>query len=164
MLEYASQGKFNKHSGEIKLLRNLKKYKRCITVRLILKGKSGKKTLLTNFLVLTCGFRYFWKWGNIRKRVRWNRRLRLLCTLWIGVSRKFHLHFTLMFQLRYYKMVQSLGMQKLVSKITGIWTTSDKQWKVQKVEIWWTFVQKNTFLQLKHIQWIYLTLLSTTFV
>ena len=29
-------------------------------------------------------------------------------------------------------MVQSLGMQKLVSKITGIWTTSDKQWKVQK--------------------------------
>ena len=164
MLEYASQGKFNKHSGEIKLLRNLKKYKRCITVRLILKGKSGKKTLLTNFLVLTCGFRYFWKWGNIRKRVHWNKALRLLCTLWIGVSRKFHLHFTLMFQLRYYKMVQSLGMQKLVSKITGIWTTSDKQWKVQKVEIWWAFVQKNTFLQLKHIQWIYLTLLSTTCV
>ena len=31
-------------------------------------------------------------------------------------------------------MVQSLGMQKLVSKITGIWTTSDEQWKVQKVE------------------------------
>ena len=25
-----------------------------------------------------------------------------------------------LFQLRYYKMVQSLGMQKLVSKITGI--------------------------------------------
>ena len=39
-------------------------------------------------------------------------------------------------------MVQSLGIQKLVSKITGIWTTSDKQWKVQKVEIWWAFVQK----------------------
>ena len=35
----------------------------------------------------------------------------------------------------------------LISKITwGIWTTSDKQWKVQKVEIWWaTFVQKNHF-------------------
>ena len=32
----------------------------------------------------------------------------------------------------------------LVSKVTwGIWTTSDKQWKVQKAEIWWaTFVQK----------------------
>ena len=106
--------------------------------------------MLTNLLVLTCGFRYFWKWRNIRKKARWNRRLKILCTLWIGISRKFHLHFTLMFQLRYYKMVESLGMQKLVSKITGIWTTSDMQWKVQKVEIWWTFVQKNTFLQLKH--------------
>ena len=31
----------------------------------------------------------------------------------------------------------------LVSKITWeIWTTSDKQWKVQKVKIWWTFAQK----------------------
>ena len=99
-------------------------------------------------MVLTCGFRYFWKWGNIRKKVHWNRRLRILCTLWIGISRKFHLHFTLMFQLRYYKMVQSLGMQKLVSKITGIWTTSEKQWKVQEVEIWWAFVQKKP-----HIPW-----------
>ena len=150
MLEYASQGKFNKHSGEIKLLRNLKKYKRCITVRLILKGKSGKKTLLTNFLVLTCGFRYFWKWGNIRKSVRWKRRLRLLCTLWIGVSRKFQLHFTLMFQLRYYKMVQSLGMQKLVSKITWIWT-SHKQWKAQKVQNWCAFVQKKDNIPLAKI-------------
>ena len=35
-----------------------------------------------------------------------------------------------LFQRRYYKMVQSLGMQKLVSKITAIWTTSEKQWKV----------------------------------
>ena len=83
-------------------------------------------TLLTYFLVLTCEFRYFWKWGAIRIRVPRNRRLRLLGTLWIGVSRKFNLHFTLMFQLRYCKMVQSLVMQKLVSKITGIWTTSDK--------------------------------------
>ena len=39
-------------------------------------------------------------------------------------------------------MVQSLGIQKLVSNITGIWTTSYKQWNVQKFEIWWTFVQK----------------------
>ena len=29
-----------------------------------------------------------------------------------------------------YKMVQSLGIQNLVSKITGIWTTSGKQRKV----------------------------------
>ena len=30
---------------------------------------------------------------------------------------------------------ESLGMQKLISKLTGISATSDKQWKVQKVEI-----------------------------
>ena len=100
--------------------------------------------------------RYFWKWGNIRKRVRWNRRLRLLCTLWIGVSRKFHLHFTLMFQLRYYKMVQSLGMQKLVSKITGIWTISEKQWKVQRVEIWWSHSAKTYTVDLSNITFNYL--------
>ena len=42
-------------------------------------------------------------------------------------------------------MVQSLYKNwLLVSKIIwGIWTTLDKQWKVQNVEIWWvTFVQK----------------------
>ena len=40
----------------------------------------------------------------------------------------------------------------LVSKITwGIRITSDKQWKVPIAEIRWsTFVQKNTFFQLKH--------------
>ena len=87
----------------------------------------------------------FWKGGNIKKRVQWNRRLRLLCTLCIGIWRKFHLHFTLMFQLRYNKMVQSLYKSWLLaSKFKWeIWTTSDKQRKVQKVEIWWaTFVQK----------------------
>ena len=42
-------------------------------------------------------------------------------------------------------MVQTLYKSwLLVSKITwGIWTTSHKHWKYQKVEIWWfTFVQK----------------------
>ena len=68
--------------------------------------------------------------------------MRLLCTLCLGVSRKFHLHFTLMFQLRYYRMVQSLYWL-LVSSITwGIWTTLDKQWKVQKVEIRWAIFSK----------------------
>ena len=115
------------------------------------------------FLVLTSGFRYIWKWWKIRKKVCWNRKMRLL---WSGISRKFYLHFSFMFSLlRYYKMVQRLGIQKPVSKITGIWTTSDKQWKVQKFESWWALLQKNTFLQLKHyVQWIYLTLLSTTCV
>ena len=49
-------------------------------MRLILKDKGGKKYCY--FLVLTCGFSYFGKWGNIRKRVHWNRKLRLLCTIW----------------------------------------------------------------------------------
>ena len=144
MLEYTSQRRF----------------------RLILTWRTKVVTkMFTNFLVLTCGFRYFWTWRNIRKRVRWNRRLRLLYTLWIGVSRKFHLHFIYTYVLVYKMVVQSLSIQKLVSKITGTWATSDKQWKVQKVEIWWAFVQKNTLLQLKHnIQWIYLTLLWTNCV
>ena len=41
--------------------------------------------------------------------------------------------------------VVNLGIQKLVSKITGIWTTSDKQWKVQKAGICWDFAQKIHF-------------------
>ena len=49
----------------------------------------------------------------------------------------------------------------LVSKITwGIWATSDKQWKVQKVEIQWaTFVQKMHSLSKNFIYrgFIYLT-------
>ena len=48
-------------------------------------------------------------------------------------------------ELSYYKMVQNLCKNwLLVSKVTWeIWTTSDKEWKVQKVEIRWvTFVQK----------------------
>ena len=135
MLEYTSQRKFNKHSGEM----NPKKFKEIskdASLRLILKDKGVKKHF-TNLLVLTCVFRYFWKWGNIRKSVRWNRRLRLLFTLWIGISKKFHYVLA--------KILQNdanLGIQKVVSKITGIWNTSDKRWKVQKVEIWWAFVQK----------------------
>ena len=49
-------------------------------------------------------------------------------------------------------MVQTLYKNwLLVSKDTWqIWTTWDKQWKVQKVEIWWAFVQK-THLSKKYI-------------
>ena len=56
-----------------------------------LEEQEWQKALFANLLVLTCEFRYFWKWGNIRKRVGWNGRLRLLCTLCIPVSRKFDL-------------------------------------------------------------------------
>ena len=55
--------------------------------------------------------RYFWKRGNIRKRVCWNRRLRLLFTLCIRVSRKFYLH--LCFKLRYYIQNGAKFLQKL---------------------------------------------------
>ena len=65
-------------------------------------------------------------------------------------------------------MVQSFYKNwLLVSKITwGIWTTSDRQWKVQKVwNLMGYFCPKNTFLQLEHyIPKIYLTLLTTTCV
>ena len=70
-----------------------------------------------------------------QKRVTWNRRLRPLCTLCIGVSRKFHLHFTVMFFLIYYKIVQILYKNwLLISKITWeIWITADKQRKSKKL-------------------------------
>ena len=65
-------------------------------------------------------------------------------------------------------MVQNLYKNwLLVSKIIrGIWITSSRQWKVQKIEIQWdTFVWKIHSFQLKHyIQRIYLTLLPTTCV
>ena len=71
----------------------------------------------------------------------------------------FSLHFALGFQedsiytlhlclkIRYYIENGGKFLQKLtpgLKKITwGTWATSDRQWKVQKVEIWWaTFVQK----------------------
>ena len=65
---------------------------------------------------------------NNQRKGALNRRLRLLCTLYIEVSRKLCLHFTLIFKLRYYKMLQSLykSCRLLVSKVTGVWTTSDK--------------------------------------
>ena len=47
--------------------------------------------------------------------------------------------------LTFYKMVESLYKNwLLVSEIAWeIWRTSDKQWKVQIIEIWWdAFVQK----------------------
>ena len=119
-------------------------------------------------LVLAWVLRYFWERGNIRKGVRWNRRLRLLYMLCIEVSRKFHLHFTLTFQLRYYKMVQSLCKNWiLVSKITWrIWTTSDKHWTLQKVEIWWANFSKKHIPSAKtlYTEKIYVTSLSTTCV
>ena len=44
--------------------------------------------MFTNLLALTWVLKYFLKRENIKTKVRWNRRLRLLCTLCIGVSKK----------------------------------------------------------------------------
>ena len=89
--------------------------------------------------------------------------MRLLCTLWTGISRKFHLHFALMFQwLRYYNMVQSVGMFQKLQEFEQLQRSSGKSKKLKHDGV---FSKKKTFLQLKHyILWIYLTLLSTTCV
>ena len=129
-----------------------------------LEGQGWWKILFTSLFVLTCGFRYFWKWGNIRKRVRWNRRVvqySLHFVLRLHEN-SMYIHFTLMLMTKWCKVYTKADSWFQIT--WRIWATSDKQWKVQKVEIWWAFVQKNKFLQLKHIQWIYLTLLSTTCV
>ena len=68
-----------------------------------------------------------------------------------------------MFWLSYYKTMQNLYKNwLLVSKIIwGIWITSDKQWKVQKVVIQWdTFVRKirsfskTTFVKIHQVLYI----------
>ena len=106
-----------------------------VTLRLIVKDKGGKKHCLPICWFQPVGLDIFWE--NIRKRVCWNRRWRIICTLSIGFWRKFHLHFTLMFSLRYFKMMQSLYKSwLLVSKITwGIWTTSTSSGKSKKLKI-----------------------------
>ena len=113
-----------------------------------LDGQGRQKTLFCIFFGSNLWVQIFLKMKEHKRKCALKQEIETSCTVWIGVSSKFHLHFTLMFQLRYYKMLQSLGIQKLVSKIIGISTTSDKQSKK---------------CQLKHdIQWIYLTLLSNT--
>ena len=93
------------------------------------------------FVSFDLGVEILLKKREHQKRVRWNTRLRLLCTLCIGVSRKFHLHFTLVFQLTYYRMGQSLYKRwLLVSKITNeefgqLKTSSGKseKWKFDEI-------------------------------
>ena len=112
---------------------------------------------------------YFRKRGNIRKRGRWNRRLRLLSTLSIGVSWKFHLHFIL-FLYVLAKILQNGA--KFIQELTPgfknpIRNLENFRQAVESPKIWNSMhyvCPKNTFLQLKHIQMIYPTLLLTTCV
>ena len=120
--------------------------------------------------------RYFWKRRHIRNRNRKNRSLKQkieasLSFLYWGFKKiPFTLVYTLQLCFSYDITKWCKCLYKnwlLVSKFTwGIWTTSGKDWKVQKVEISRvTFIQNKTLLQLKHyIQRIYLTLLSTMLV
>ena len=78
-----------------KILRSLKKYERIYPWGLCWR-KVWKTTLFTILLALTWELRYFWKWGTI-KMMCWNRRFKHLSTLSIGVSKKFHLNFSLCF-------------------------------------------------------------------
>ena len=118
------------------------------------------KTLFTIFLVLTSGFRYFWKWWNIRKKGALKSKIEAsVYPLNWGFKKIFIYTMHLAAKVLQNDAKSRYTKAGFKTKITGIWTTLDKQWKVQKVEIWWAFLQKNTFLQLKdYIQWICLTL------
>ena len=102
-----------------------------------------------------------WDW---RKKVHWNRRLRLL-PLCIGVSRKLHLYFTLMWCTVYAKT--DFWFQKSHEEFEQLQISSGKSKKLKfdGLLLYKKYIcPKNTFLLLKHIQNIYLTLLSTTCV
>ena len=118
-------------------------------------------------MVVTWGLEYFWERGNIRKRVCWNRRLRLLFTLCIRVSRKFYLH--LCFKLRYYIQNGAKFLQKLTPGFKNHMRNLDNfRQAVESPKSWnlmGYFCPKNILLQLEHyIPKIYLTLLSATSV
>ena len=87
--------KFNKHSGERQKPKEFKE------IRMYPWGQSWRTRVVNNigyqFVGSNLGAEIFLKKREIRNMVRWNRSLRLLCTLFMRVSRTFHLHFTLMF-------------------------------------------------------------------
>ena len=106
---------------------------------------------------------FFEKREQQKKGVCWNKRLRLLFTLCIRVSRKFYLHS--FFKLRYYMQNGAKFLQKLTPRFKITWeieTTSRRQWKIQSWNLMGCFCPKNTLLQLEHyVPKIYLTLLAT---
>ena len=113
--------------------------------------------------------RYFSKRGNIRKRVRWNRRLSLLCTLYIARGFK-----KIPFTLYTYVFARKLrNGTNFIQKLTPGFKNHMRnlvnfRQAVESLKIGNSmgyFCPKIIFLQLKHyIQRIYLTLLSTTCV
>ena len=67
-----------------------------LALRLICKGKGGKQHCLP-FVGSNLGLRCFWKRGRKQCWMRWNRGLRHLCILCIGVSRTFYAKACLLF-------------------------------------------------------------------
>ena len=110
--------------------------------------------------------RYFWKRENIRKKLCWNRRLRLLFTLWIRVSRKFYLQ--LFFKLRYYIQHAAKILQKLTPGFKNHMRNLDSFTQVVEspdLKFDGLLLSKKYILQLEHYKpKIYLTLPSTTCV
>ena len=62
-----------------------------LALRLFLKDKGGKQHCLIPFVGSNLGVEIFLKKREHQKRMRWNRGLRHLCILCIGVSRKFYI-------------------------------------------------------------------------
>ena len=120
------------------------------------------KNTAYQFISSNLGIDIFLKRGNIRERVHWNIRLRLLCTLCIGVSRKFHLHSIYAYVLA--KILQNGA--KFIQKLTpGFKNFDNFSGKSKKLNLMGYFCQKNTYLKPKHyIHRIYLTLVSITCV
>ena len=97
----------------------------------------------------------------------WNKRLRLLFTLSIRVSRKFYLH--VCFKLRYYIQNGATFLHKLTPGFKNHLKNLDNFRQAVKSSKSWNlmgyFCPKNAFLQLDHyMPKIYLKLLSTTCV
>ena len=119
--------------------------------------------MFTYLLVLTWGWRYFWNRENIRKRVSWNKRLRvrLLCTLCIGVSRNFCTSILAKILQNGAKFIQKVtpGFENHMRNLENF---REAEKSLKSWDLMGYFCSKNTFLQLKHyMQKIYLTLLST---
>ena len=127
---------FSKHSGaeRDKTLRKLKKYEGMYPW-----GLCSRTRVVSNTVYQFVGSKlrveiFFKKIEVTSKKMRWNRSLRLLCTLCIGVSRKLHLHFTL------YKVYTKTDFW--FQKSWGIRRTSDKHWKI--LDFWvveWKFTK-----------------------
>ena len=125
------------------------------------------KNTVYQFVGSNLGLRCFWKRGNIRKRVCWNRRLRLLFKLCIRILRRFYLH--LCFKLKYYIQNGAKCLHKLTPGFKNHLRNLGNFRQALESPKSWTlmgyFCPKNTFFQLEHyIPEIYPTLLSTTCV